>query len=327
MRACAGLFLMSLAVAGCAHAATSQWKPEQNVEIVVGSAPGSGPDRNARFMQSLLQKMKYFDAPTTVVTKAGAGSTVSASYVQKFEGNGHYVLMSGKALLTSDIMGRLPFSYTELTPITHTMDEYMGIAVKADSPIKSGRDLLDRLKKDPAAHSVAIATALGNANHQSVAAAMKASGIDVRKARNVIFTSGGAAIAALLGGHVDVVPVSAGLLVPEQQAGRIRVIALSSPQRLPGIYANVPTWKEQGADAVVSVWRGAFGPKGMTPAQLAFWESVFQRLMATPEWKQEIDSAFGVSEFIGSAATRKFMERDYAQEKAFLTELGLVKPR
>jgi putative tricarboxylic transport membrane protein len=132
---------------------------------------------------------------------------------------------------------------------------------------------------------------------------------------------------ALLGGHVDAVPVSVGLLVAELQAGRIRVIAVTSPQRLPGVYAQVPTWREQGADAVVSVWRAAFGPKNISASQVAFWESVFQRLMATPEWKQEVDSTYAVSEFRGSAALRKYMERDYAQERAFLAELGLVKTK
>lgn len=291
----------------------------------MGSGPGSGPDRNTRVIQRIFQQQKFFEVPVSVVNKPGAGSAISGAYLSKFEGNGHYVMFSGKALITSDIMGRLGFSYTDLTPITHTMDEYIGIAVKADSPLKSGRDLLDRLKKEPAAHSIAIATALGNANHQAVASAMKESGIDPRKGRNVVFTSGGAAMTSLLGGHVDVVPVSMGLLVSELQAGRIRILAVSAPQRLPGVFAQVPTWKEQGANAVVTVWRGAFGPKNLGAAQLAFWEAAFQRLMSTPEWKQEIESAFGVSEFIGSAATRKFMERDHAQEKAFLTELGLAK--
>ncbi|HET7159622.1 MAG TPA: tripartite tricarboxylate transporter substrate binding protein, partial [Burkholderiales bacterium] len=284
-----------------------------------------GPDKNARVMQKIFQDGKFFSVPVVVATRAGAGSAVSGAYIHRFEGNGHYILMSGKALLTSDVMGRLSFPYTDLTPITHTMDEYIGVAVKADSPIKSGRDLLDRLQKDPAAHSIAIATALGNANHQAVAAALKAAGIDPRKARNVIFNSGGAALTALLGGHVDMVPVSMGLLVGELQSGRVRIIAVSSPNRMTGPFAQVPTWREQGADAVVSVWRGAFGAKGLTPAQIGYWEGIFQKLMATPEWRQEIESAYGVSEFMGSVKTRQYMEREHAAEKAFLTDLGLVK--
>src|SRR5687768_15538663 len=219
-------------LSGGALAATSAWKPDQTIELVVGTAPGSGPDRNARVMQKIFQEGKFFSVPVVVVNKPGAGSTVSGAYVHKLEGNGHYVLMSGKALISSDVMGRLSFPYAELTPITHTMDEYIGVAVKADSPIKSGRDLLERLQKDPTAHSIAVATSLGNANHQAVAAALKASGIDPRKARNVVFNSGGAALTALLGGHVDMVPVSMGLLVGELQSGRIRIIAMTAPQRM-----------------------------------------------------------------------------------------------
>jgi|SoiMethySBSTD1v2_1073268.scaffolds.fasta_scaffold35277_2 putative tricarboxylic transport membrane protein len=303
-----------------AIAATGQWKPEQTVEIVIGSAPGSGPDRNARVMQKIFQDGRFIPVPVVVMNRP----VVANVYVSKFEGNGHYLLMSGKGLITTDIMGRLPFSYADLTPITHTMDEYIGIAVKADSPLKSGRDLLDRLRKDPAAHSVGVATSLGNANHQAVAAAMKATGIEPRKGRYVIFNSGGAAMTALLGGHVDLVPVSLGVLVPELQVGRIRILAVSAPQRVAGAFADIPTWREQGADAVVSVWRGAFGAKGLSPAQIAYWEAVFQRLIAAPEWQKEIETVHAVSAFMGSAKTREYMERDYAAQKSLLADLGLV---
>ena len=323
---------ISLAAASCslmqtapALAALPAWKPDQSVEIVVGTAPGSGPDRSARFIQQFWQQSKLVDAQIAVVNKPGPSSTVSGIYIHKFEGNAHYILLSGKAILTSDIAGRLPFRYTDLTPITHYLDEYIGIGVKADSPIKSGRDLIERLKKDPAAHSVAVATSIGNSNHQAVAAAMKVSGVDIRKMRNVVFPSGGAAITAMLGGHVDMVPVSISSFTGELQAGRIRVIAVSSPKRLGGVFADVPTWREQGADSVTSVWRGAFSPKGLSSTQIAYWENVFQRMMSSPEWQKEIESTFGVSEFMGSAKTRKFMEQDHAQERAFLQDLGLIK--
>ena len=315
------MFALLMAGARAVPAAAPVWKPDQLVEIIVGTAPGSGPDRSARFIQNFWQQSKLVDAQIAVVNKPGPSSTVSGIYIHKFEGNGHYVLLSGKALLTSDIAGRLPFRYTDLTPITHYLDEYIGVAVKADSPVKSGRDLIERLKKDPAAHSVGVATSIGNANHQAVAAAMKVAGIDIRKMRNVVFSSGSAAITAMLGGHVDIVPVSIGSYVGELQAGRVRVIAVSSPRRLGGVFAEVPTWREQGADSVTSVWRGAFGSRNLGPAQVAYWENVFQRMMAAPEWQKEIENSYGVSEFMGSARTRKFMEQDHAAERAFLTEL------
>ena len=314
-------------VCAAAHtqAATTQWKPEQAIEIILGTAPGSGPDRNARIMQRIFQEGRFLSVPVQVVNKPGGGAVLAYSFVHRAEGNGHYVLMSGSGLITSDVMGRLPFPHHELTPITHTLDEYIGIAVKADAPLKSGRELLDRLQKDPAAHSVGVATALGNANHQAVAAALKAFGIDPRKGRYVAFNSGGAAMTALLGGHIDLVPVSLGVLVPELQAGRIRILAVSAPKRMGGMFADVPTWREQGADAVVSVWRGVFGAKGLSPAQVAFWEDTYQRLMATPEWQKEVETIHALTAFVGSEKTRQLIARDYAAQKAILTELGLAK--
>jgi putative tricarboxylic transport membrane protein len=222
-------------------------------------------------------------------------------------------------------MGRVVAPYTELTPVAHLFGEYIGVAVRSDSPIKSGRDLIERLKKDPTAYSFGIASSLGNTNHQGAAGALKSAGVDIRKVRNVVFQSGALAIVAMLGGHIDVVPVSAGSWVSHMKNGTVRVIAISAPQRLPGVFSDIPTWREQGGNVVISNWRSIFGPKGMTADQVAWWEGAIQRFMDTPDWKAEMSTIHGMSEFMGSARLRKYMEEDYAELKAFLTELELAK--
>ena len=129
----------------------------------------------------------------------------------------------------------------------------------------------------------------------------------------------------MLGGHVDVVPVSIGSWVSYAKAGQVRVIAVSSAKRLPGLFADVPTWREQGMDVVVSNWRTVVGPKNMTPAQVAYWESAIQRMMASADWKKDVESTSAVSEYMGHVELRKYMEADYAQIKAFLADLELAK--
>jgi len=94
---------------------------------------------------------------------------------------------------------------------------------------------------------------------------------------------------------------------------------------LPGFFAGIPTWREQGANVVVSNWRGVFGPKGMMPVQVAYWENNFQKLMDTPEWKAEMVTLNGLAEFMGAARLKKYMEEDYAEIKAFLSEIELTK--
>jgi len=301
------------------------WKPDQPVEIIVGCAPGCGPDRMARLMQGIFQTHRYFDSAVSVQTRTGGGGAMAQTYLNQFAANGHYLFHTGKGVLTNHAMGRPVAPYTELTPVANLFGEYIGIAVKADSPIKSGRDLIERLKKDPTAVSFGIATSLGNTNHQGVAGALKIAGVDIRKTRNVIFQSGALAIIAMLGGHIDAVPVSVGSWVPHMKTGAVRVIAVSSAERLPGFFAQIPTWREQGANSVVSNWRGVFGPRNMTAAQVAYWENSFQRLVETPEWKSEMVTLNGLSEFMGAARLKKFMEEDYAEIKAFLVDLELAK--
>ena len=321
-----GLAALLIAAMALPVAAPAQgWKPEQPVEIIVNCAPGCGPDRMARLMNRVFQMNKMVDPAITVQNKTGGGGAVAQTYLNQFEGNGHYLFHTGKSVLTTHAMGRSVAPYTELTPVANLFGEYIGVAVKADSPIKSGRDLIERLKKDPASVSFGIATSIGNTNHQGVAGALKAAGVDIKKSRNVVFQSGALAIVAMLGGHIDAVPVSVGSWAPHMKTGAVRVIAVSSAQRLPGFFAGIPTWREQGANAVVSNWRGVFGPKGMTPAQVAYWENNFQRLTETADWKTEMITLNGLAEFMGAARMKKYMEEDYAEIKAFLVELELAK--
>jgi putative tricarboxylic transport membrane protein len=301
------------------------WKPERPIEIVIGCAPGCGPDNMARLMQRVFQEQRFFEVPISVQNRPGGGGTMGRTYVNQFAGNGHYVIAGDRGMLASHALGRSGPHYTDLTPVAILFGEYIGVAVKADSPIKSGRDLIERLQKNPSAASFGIATSIGNINHQGVAAALKTAGVDIRKTRNVIFDSGALAITALLGGHIDAVPVSVGLWVPHLKTGAVRVIAVTSSERLPDLYANVPTWREQGANVTVFNWRAMFGARGMTPAQVAYWENTFKRFVDTPEWKAELTLRNGVAKFMGATAMKKYIEEDYAEVKAFLVELDLAK--
>jgi len=173
--------------------------------------------------------------------------------------------------------------------------------------------------------SFGIATSVGGPNHQGAAAPLKAAGIDIKKMKNVIFPSGGAASTALLGGHVDVVPLSVAFASQLLRNKQVRVIAVTSPARLSGVLAEVPTWKELGYDVDVAQWRVFVGPKAMTPAQIAYWEQVMQRATQAEEWKKELAENYWQHRLMGHAETLRFLARDDADARAFLTELGLAR--
>lgn len=303
------------------------WQPDRNVEIVINTAPGSGQDAIGRFMQRLLQELRLVPTSLTVANKPGGGGAIAYGYMNQHAGDGNFVAIASKSLLTNHIMGRTKVTYTNLTPLAILFEEYIAVSVQADSPIKDGRDLLERMKKDPTSVTFGVATSLGNPNHQGVAMALKRVGVDVRKARNVVFQSGGKAVTAMLGGHVDVVPGSVGLMQKHLEAGSIRIIAIAAPQRLGGSFAEVATWKEQGADAVVSNWRGLIGPGNMTPAQIAYWDNATRQFTQSEGWKQELEKKNWADQYKASADTRKYMDEEYAELKGFLIEMELAKSK
>jgi putative tricarboxylic transport membrane protein len=259
-----------------------------------------------------------------VANKAGGGGSVAYGYLQQRPGDGHAIVLSGAGAIVNTIMGR-GTGHREITPVAVMAAEYVGIAVRVDSKLKSGRELMEILKKDPQAVPFGVSNSLGNANHQAIALAMKASGIHPGKARIAVFQSGGQSSAALFGGHVQVVPASIGLWVNPLKAGQVRLIAVSSPNRMSCDVANVPTWREQGIDAVVSVWRMITASPGLSPAQLAFWQEALRKTTETPEWKRELEQNYQTSEFMVGSELAHAVDALHTQLRALLTDLDLVK--
>lgn len=320
----AGVSLMfCFAAAGGAQPAA--WKPEKNVEIIVGASPGGTLDKMGRTIQRILQERRMLEASSTVVNKAGGGGNVGWTYLSQHPGDGHYLAVGSATLLTNHITGKSAFNYTDFTTVAVLSSEYVAFVVKTDSPIQSGRDLAARLRKDPAAASIAVSTSAGNTSHIAAALVGRTAGADARKMKIVVFNSGGDSMTALLGGHIDVVTISAAGAVPQAQAGKVRIIGLAAARRLHGALAEVPTWKEQGIDVVVDNFRSLKGPRGMSPAQIAYWEEVAAKLVNTDEWKTEVDRNFRAMNYMRSKESRTYLEAQYRELRAVLVELGLAK--
>ncbi len=302
--------------------AASVWKPERNVEIIVPTSPGSSQDNLARLMQRIWHERKLLDGSSMVSNRAGV---VALDHLAKQGGSGHHLYIGSAVVLTNHLLGKSPIGHTELTPISQLFAEYIACVVKADSPFKTGKDLLERLMQDPESISVAFATSRGNTNHVAIAFAAKAVGIDPKRLKVVLFKSGGEATTALLGGHVDVISAAAGTVVDHIVGGRARALAVSSPRRLGEVYAKVPTWQELGADSVASNWRNVFGPKAMSREQVQFWEEVLAGVVESDEWKQSLKKRFQVHTYMNSRDSKVFLDSEYEALKSILTDIGMVK--
>jgi putative tricarboxylic transport membrane protein len=306
------------------HALAQSWKPIKNIELIVPGGAGGGQDRTARIMQKIMQG-GLVPTTVTVVNRAGGGSNLAYIYLNQYAGDGHYLASATATLLTNHLLGTSPLSYTHFTPVSVLYTEYIGFAVKADGPFKSGKDIIARMKAAPESVSFAFGTSAGNANHIGIALALKAAGIDPAKMKVVIFKASIEATNALMGGHVDVVATPMSTYVPVMGTGRIRIVAVAAPQRVGGQFADVPTWKEQGYNAAMPSFRMFIGAKGLAPAQLRYWDGVFAKLAASPDWKKELADNEWQSSYMSSAESRRFLDARYEEYRKILTELRLVK--
>ena len=306
--------------------AQKTWSPSRNVEIVVGSAPGGSNDKTARAVEKAIVESKLIPTSLSVVNKPGGGSTIAFAYVRQRKGDPHTLLVGTTALLTNQIVGTSTVSYQDFTPIASMFNDYVVFAVNANSPLKTGKDLIAKLKENPQSVSIGFATALGSHNHIAAGLLAKSIGVNARNLKAIAFKGSAEAITQVMGGHIDMVTTAAGNVANHVAEGRLRVIGISSAKRFPGSLAHVPTWKEQGANVVYGGWRAIIGPREITPAQVAYWEDVLRKVTATKEWKEDLERNFWSDDFVTSAQFRKDLDKVYADIKAVLVDIGLARP-
>lgn len=314
--------LAVLAIAQAAAVGAQGWKPERPVEFVVGTSPGGSIDRTARTAAAILQE-KGLVATVTVVNRAGAGGLIA--YQSVMNGQPHQLAFGSLTMLTNHLTGKGAVGHADLTPVAHLTSEYVTFSVRTESSIRSPRDMLDTLRRDPGGVSFAVASALGGSNHIAGGMILRALGADLRKARFVVFNSSGDSVTNVLGGHVDVVASSASTLIPHVQAGKLRMLAVAAPKRMGGGLAEVPTWKELGVNAVFSNFFNVLGPKAMTEPQVAYWDRVFAQMAKTPEWRQALERQLWEDDYLPSREARAFLDRSHAELKVLLAELGVTK--
>jgi putative tricarboxylic transport membrane protein len=318
--------VLSICAAACwpAQAGAQAWKPVKNVELIVPGGAGGGQDRTVRIMQKIMQQGLV---PTTVSVsnRPGGGSNLAYVYLNQFAGDAHYLASATATLLTNYILGTSPLNYTHFTPVSVLYGEYVGFAVKADGPLASGKDIIARARRAPDSLSFAFGTSAGNANHIGIALAMKAAGVDPTKIKTVVFKASIEATGALMGGHVDVVATPMSTYIPVLGTGKIRIVAIAAPQRVGGRFADVPTWREQGNNTVMPSFRMIIAAKGLTAPQLRYWDGVFAKLAASPEWKKELAENEWQSSYMGSAESLKYLDAQARSYQGILAELGLTK--
>jgi len=315
--------LAALALVAAGGAWGQAWRPAKAVEFITSSDAGGSNDQVARAMQRILQDAKLAATPIQVMNKPGGNQTLAVIYLTQRAGDAHYLLLGNPTIFTNHISGITPLGPADMTPVSLLLVEHTLITVKADSAIRSMRDLVEQLRKDPESLAVGIVSR-GGPNHLALSQALKSAGVDAKRVKAAVFKTNAESMTALVGGHLQVVASSVSSAMSQVKAGNARALAIASHQRL-ALLPDVPSLKEQGIESWVSNWRAMFGPKGMTPAQVAYWEELLAQMAAGEEWKKRLEIQGWDGQFLKSAEFSKYLDREYAATRSIMAEMGIAK--
>ncbi|HVE48853.1 MAG TPA: tripartite tricarboxylate transporter substrate binding protein [Casimicrobiaceae bacterium] len=283
-RICAGFVIVVVAlVSGPASAAFAPQKP---VEIVVHTGPGGGNDVLARAIAAMVEKENLLPVRLVVVNKPGGNGAVAAAYLAEKKGDPHVIGLITSAWIVGPMTtAEAKVTLQDLTPIAQLVLEPAVVAVRADAPFRTMKDFVDAAKAKPGE----LKQSGGSLTARDAIMRQVLQNATGTRWAFISFPGGGERIAALLGGHVNMMIVEPQEAGENLRAGKMRLLAQVADKRLPA-FPDVPTLKEAGFDVpLVPQMRGAVAPPAIAPEVTAYWQDFFRRLTGTVSWRRYLE--------------------------------------
>lgn len=292
--------------------------PSKEITFIVPFPPGGRTDLIGRMFA--LQLGKQLGITVVIVNKAGAGGTLGALEVKRAPPDGYTLgFFSGAALVTSQYTVAAPISLNDFEVVGIVSEDPAAIAVNAGAPWKTLRELADHAKKYPG--KLRIGMIPGASNQVFAGGFAKAAGVDMVM---VPFKGDVDGAIALAGGHIDVhvsVPVAYKTLA---EAKKIRILAIAADQRSP-LYKDLPTFKENGVDFVISAFLSVHAPKDTPTDALNTISSALGRVANSPELKEQMRSAGAEILYLPRAEAAGYLARMDQIYKRTIEDLGIMK--
>ena len=292
----------------------------KGLEIIAPAGPGGGYDQLARATQEVLQQ-NGLAAGVQVQNIPGAGGTIGLAQFVTKGSRSPSLLVAGLGLVGAIAINKSVVTLDQVTPLARLTGEYQPLVVAADSPIKSVNDLLTQFKADPGSVSWG-GFALGSPDHILCALIVKAAGGDVAKMNYIVAGAGGEMLAQVMGGHLTVATGGLNEMAQQIQAGKLRAIGISSPERLPGV--DIPTFKEQGVDATLVNWRGLMAPAKLRGADKEALDQAMGEMVRTEQWQALLKERGWVDMYQSAAEFSEFLGPERSRIEGILRDLGLI---
>lgn len=299
--------------------------PDRPINFIAPGGPGGGWDTTIRIVAQVLKETGLVTQPIVVTNMPGGGGGVGLAHMQTKKGDPYTIIVFSPPLLLINLTGQTQYSFRDLTPLAMLIHDYGAFAVSKKSRFNSITEVMEALKKDPKSVKVGGISAFGSMDHIQFLIAAKAAGVQNLKDITYVSFQEGEHLAALLGGHIDVLSTGLAEVTTALQTGSIKVLAITSPQRVPGTLASVPTLKEEGIDAEFVNWRGLFGPPEMPDYAVEYWINTLSKMVQTMEWERSVTKYNWTKAFMPGKEFLNYLEKVNEEYKVILKELGLYK--
>jgi putative tricarboxylic transport membrane protein len=316
----AALLISILVLTVNGWSATSKF-PDKPLEFVVQVAAGAASDIFVRQIAKMILDQKFVSVPIRINNQAGGGGAIASNYLKGRKGSPYYLLHAAGAFIDAPLLDPNVPGYKDVTPIALIMIDSTSAVVRADSPYKTIKDLVDAAKKGKPGNINWGVTGIGASNHMI---GLKLEEVSGARFTFVPFTGTNEVTSALMGGHIQVGSLQPNIAMPLVEAGRVRILAVANEKRV-SCAPNAPTFREQGFDVVVYNPRGFAAPAGISANAEGSLSGIFEKLSQSSQWKEYVTTTGTESVFLPSDKFKKFLEEETAFRDKMFRKVGLIK--
>lgn len=291
--------------------------PKKPITFVVPWAAGGGSDIMSRALADIVSK--DIGQPIIISNRDGANGTIATAEVAKSKADGYTIVLEASGVLTAQpTLRKVAYSIDDFKAIVGITYEPIILAVKADSPWKTLDDLLK--EKDSGKILKYGHSGSGSFPHLAQAEFFKQAGIE---ASDVPFKGSNPATTALVGGHVDTIAGHPFDLIPQVEAGTIRMLGIFSPERFEEL-PDVPTMKEQGFDIDMSVWKMIMVPSDTPDEIVAFLEQKFTDAIRSEQFQSFLKSNNLAMQLLTGEEVMAKIKSEFETNKEIIERLGIT---
>ncbi|TDO11839.1 putative tricarboxylic transport membrane protein [Mycobacterium sp. BK086] len=313
--------ISTLLLAGCGVTRGDDPSGLHRLRMMVPNSPGGGYDLTARTAVKIMEDQDI-TGRVEVFNVLGAGGTVAMARLMNERGNDDLMMTMGLGVVGATYTNGSKIKASDATALAKLIEDPGAIFVPADSPFKTVADFVAAWKADPSKITIGGGSSPGGPDHLFPMELAKAVGVEPKRVNFVTYDGGGDLLTALLGKKITVGTSSPGELIDQIEAGQLRVLAVSSEQRVQGV--DSPTLKEAGIDLTFANWRGVLAPPGISDTAKQQMVKVLEEMHGTQQWRDALAKNGWTDAFVTGPAFEQFLTDQDNRVSSTLTELGLL---